>query len=100
MGLVQIEERPRLLRIAKYCPHGGSLGAAYLVLLEEGISTTLNEVAVEAARGTLSEAPAIPREPRKERSGRQTLSVDLPRVVRDVAFAPTLSTRGHSGVAR
>ena len=48
MRIVQLEERLRLLRIAKYGPRSESLSAAQLALFEQEISATLDEVAAEA----------------------------------------------------
>ena len=62
-------EQIRLLRIAKFGPRGESLSAAQLALFEEELSATLDEVAAEAARGPLPEAP---RKNRKKHPGRQT----------------------------
>lgn len=97
MRIVQLEERLRLLRIAKYGPRGENLSAAQLALFEEEISATLDEVAAEAARGPLPEAPAKPRKRRKPHPGRQTLPADLPRVVNLVACAPAQCTCGNCG---
>jgi transposase len=97
MRIVQLEERLRLLRIAKYGPRGESLSAAQLALFDEEISATLDEVAAEAARGPLPEAPAKPRNRRKAHPGRQTLPADLPRVVNVVACATAQCTCGHCG---
>ena len=95
MRIVQLEERLRLLRIAKYGPRGENLSAAQLALFDEEISATLDEVAAEAARGPLPEAPAKPRKRRKAHPGRQTLPADLPRVVNVVACAT--APCGHCG---
>lgn len=97
MRIVQLEERLRLLRIAKYGPRGESLSAAQLALFDEEISATLDEVAAETARGPLPEAPAKPRKRNKRHPGRQTLPADLPRVVNVVACAPAQCTCGHCG---
>jgi transposase len=97
MRVVQLEERLRLLRIAKYGPRGENLSAAQLALFEEEISATLDEVAAEAARGAVPEAPATPRKNRKPHPGRQTLPADLPRVEKVIACAPAQCTCGKCG---
>ena len=97
MRIVQLEERLRLLRIAKYGPRSENLSAAQLALFEEEISATLDEVAAEAARGAVLEAPATPRNNRKPHPGRQTLPADLPRVVNVIACAPAQCTCGKCG---
>lgn len=97
MRIAQLEERLRLLRIAKYGPRGESLSAAQLALFEEEISATLDEVAAEAARGAVPEAPAAPRQNRKSHPGRQTLPADLPRVVNVIACAPAQCTCRNCG---
>ena len=85
-------EQIRLLRIAKFGPRGESLSAAQLALFEEELSATLDEVAAEAARGPLPEAP---RKNRKKHPGRQTLPADLPRVVNVVPCAPAQCVCGN-----
>jgi transposase len=97
MRIVQLEERLRLLRIAKYGPRGENLSAAQLALFEEEISATLDEVAAEAARGAVPEAPATPRKNRKQHPGRQTLPAELPRVVNLVACPPVQCKCGSCG---
>ena len=98
MRIVQLEERLRLLRIAKYGPRGENLSAAQLALFEQEISATLDEVAAEAARGAVPETPATQqRKNRKQHPGRQTLPADLPRVVNVVACAPAQCTCGKCG---
>jgi len=97
MRIVQLEERLRLLRIAKYGPRGENLSAAQLALFEEEISATLDEVAAEAARGAVPEAPATSRKSRKQHPGRQTLPADLPRVVNIVTCPPAQCTCGQCG---
>jgi transposase len=97
MRIVQLEERLRLLRIAKYGPRGENLSAAQLALFEQEISATLDEVAAEAARGAVPETPAKPRKSRKQHPGRQTLPADLPRVVNVIACAPAQCTCGQCG---
>lgn len=98
MRIVQLEERLRLLRIAKYGPRGENLSAAQLALFEQEISATLDEVTAEAARGAVPETPATQqRKNRKQHPGRQTLPADLPRVVNVVACAPAQCTCGKCG---
>jgi transposase len=97
MRIVQLEERLRLLRIAKYGPRSESLSAAQLALFEEEISATLDEVAAEAARGAVPPAPAAQRKGRKPHPGRQTLPVDLPRVVTVISCPPAQCTCGNCG---
>jgi transposase len=99
MRIEQLEERLRLLRIAKYGPRGEKLSAAQLALFEEEISATLDEVEAEAARGPLPEpAPApAPRKNRKPHPGRQTLPDSLPRVVKVIACPPAQCTCGNCG---
>ncbi len=97
MRIVQLEERLRLLRIAKYGPRGENLSAAQLALFEQEISATLDEVAAEAARGALPETPAAQRKNRKQHPGRQTLPADLPRVEKIIACPPAQCTCGKCG---
>ena len=85
-------EQIRLPRIAKFGPRGESLSAAQLALFEEELSATLDEVAAEAARGPLPEAP---RKNRKKHPGRQTLPADLPRVVHVVPCGPAQCVCGN-----
>ena len=97
MRIVQLEERLRLLRIAKYGPRGENLSAAQLALFEEEISATLDEVAAEAARGALPVTPSKPRKTRERHPGRQTLPADLPRVVKVIACEPAQCACGKCG---
>jgi len=101
MRIISLEERLRLIRIAKYGPKSEKLSAAQLALFEDEISATLDEVAAEAARGPVPEAPAAPVPPakknRKQHPGRQTLPADLPRVVNVVACAPAQCVCGQCG---
>jgi len=80
-------------------PRGESLSAAQLALFEQEPSATLDEVAAEAARGPLPEAPlALTRKGRKNHPARQTLAADLPRVVNVIACAPEQCSCGNCGV--
>ncbi len=97
MRIVALEEKLRLLRIAKYGPRGETLSTAQLALFDEEISATLDEVAAEAARGALPEVPVAPRKKRKPHPGRQTLPADLPRVEKIIACAPAQCTCGKCG---
>ena len=99
LRVAQLLERIRLLLIAKYGPRGESLSAAQLALFEQEPGATLDEVAAEAARGSLPEAPpAQARKMRKKHPGRQTLPADLPRVVNVVPCAPEQCACGNCGV--
>jgi transposase len=98
LRVVSLLERIRLPLISKYGPRGESLNAAQLALFEQEPSATLDEVAAEAARGPLPEAPpAQTRKSRKNHPGRQTLPADLPRVVNTIACEPAQCTCGKCG---
>lgn len=101
MRILSLEERLRLLRIAKYGPKSEKLSVAQLALFEQEISATLDEVAAEAARGPVPEPAAVPATParknRKRHPGRQTLPEDLPRVVNVVACPPAQCACGKCG---
>ena len=101
MRIISLEERLRLMRIAKYGPKSEKLSAAQLALFEQEISATLDEVAAEAARGPVPESPAAPAVPaaknRKRHPGRQTLPADLPRVVNLIACPPAQCVCGKCG---
>ena len=101
LRVASLLEQIRLPRIAKYGPRGESLSAAQLALFEQEPGATLDEVAAEAARGPLPEAPpAQARKKRKKHPGRQTLPADLPRVVNVVPCAPEQCTCGNCGKKR
>lgn len=97
LRIVSLEERIRLLLIAKYGPRGESLNDAQLALFEQEPGATLDEVEAEAARGPLPEVPAAGEKKRQKHPGRQTLPADLPRVVNVVACAPEQCACGNCG---
>jgi transposase len=80
-----LEERLRLKRIEKYGPGSEKLTKEQLELLEfePGVSTV--EVQAESEREPV---PARPAEKRVRHPGRQTLPVELPRVMRVIACTP------------
>ena len=101
LRVADLLERIRLMLIAKYGSRGESLSAAQLALFEQEPGATLDEVAAEAARGPLPEAPpAQARKKRKKHPGRQTLPADLPRVVNVVPCAPEQCICGNCGKKR
>ena len=56
----QLEERLRLLAIAKYGPRSENMSNYYLDLFEGEPGMTLDEVAAEAGREPLAEPVAVP----------------------------------------
>jgi transposase len=72
-----LEERLRLLRIAKYGAGSEKLSDAQLELLELEPGVSNLEVEAESKRETIS---AVPKTPARKHPGRQELPSDLPRV--------------------
>jgi transposase len=79
-----LEERLRLVRIAKYAPGSKNLSDAQLELLELEPGVSRDEVQAESQREPI---PRIARKPRKH-PGRQELPSDLQRVERIVPCTP------------
>ncbi|MFN9542525.1 MAG: transposase [Alphaproteobacteria bacterium] len=87
----QLEERLRLLAIAKYGPRSENMSNYYLDLFEGEPGMTLDEVAAEAGREPLAEPVAVPAPAARKRRphpGRQTLPAELPRQIRTIACPP------------
>jgi transposase len=98
----QLEERLRLLAIAKYGPRSENMSNYYLDLFEGEPGMTLDEVAAEAGREPLAEPVAVPAPAARKRRphpGRQTLPAELPRQIRTIACPPAQCTCGRCGAA-
>jgi transposase len=89
-----LEERLRLLRIAKYGPGSEKLSDAQFELLELEPGVSNLEVAAESQREALPTVPAKRRHP-----GRQSLPPDLARVERVIACAAEQCVCGNCGGA-
>lgn len=76
-----LEEKLRLLRIARYVPGSAKLTSLQLELLELEPGVSNLEVAAEGEFEALP--PSSDQKKRKRHPGRQTLPTDLPRVERD-----------------
>lgn len=78
----------RQQHIARFGPRSETLSDLQLSLLTEEPSVTVDEVAAEAQREPLAEAPAAPKRERKPHPGRQSLPANLPRREEIVPCAP------------
>jgi transposase len=88
-----LEERLRLIRIAKYGPGSEKLSDAQLELLELEPGVSSAEVKAESERDQLK----VPLKPRRKHPGRQELPANLPRVEKIIACTPEQCVCGNCG---
>jgi transposase len=88
-----LEERLRLIRIAKYGPGSEKLSDAQLELLELEPGVSSAEVKAESERDQLK----LPLKPRRKHPGRQELPANLPRVEKIIACTPEQCVCGNCG---